>query len=180
MSWRKGLEKDIDEVVQSHEVFVNVSKGVVANKDVLQKAFKESDTEKILLMILNKGELQVTSKERQQTKENLLQEIASIVADKCVDAETQRPLTVGYVERAMKELHFNANTSKTAKVQALEVIGLMEASLPVKRANMRLRVEVPGKEAKGVADKLRPLFSFVEKEEFVCMKLVMVRSPFFF
>ena len=40
LSWRQGIEKDIDEVLQSHTVFLNVSKGQVAKKDDLVKAFE--------------------------------------------------------------------------------------------------------------------------------------------
>ena len=29
LSWRQGVEKDLDEVLQSHTVFINVSKGQV-------------------------------------------------------------------------------------------------------------------------------------------------------
>ena len=29
LSWRQGVEKDLDEVLQSHTVFLNVSKGQV-------------------------------------------------------------------------------------------------------------------------------------------------------
>ena len=38
---REGIEKDLDEVLQSHTVFVNVSKGEVAKKDDLIKCFEE-------------------------------------------------------------------------------------------------------------------------------------------
>ena len=41
VSWREGIEKDLDEVLQSHTVFVNVSKGEVAKKADLQKCFEE-------------------------------------------------------------------------------------------------------------------------------------------
>ena len=30
LSWRQGVEKDLDEVLQSHTVFINVSKGQVS------------------------------------------------------------------------------------------------------------------------------------------------------
>ena len=42
LSWRQGIEKDIDEVLQSHTVFLNVSKGQVAKKEDLVKAFESS------------------------------------------------------------------------------------------------------------------------------------------
>jgi ribosome maturation protein SDO1 len=52
--------------------------------------------------ILEKGELQVSSKERQHQYESMFRDIATIVAEKCINPYTQKPLTVGVVERAMK------------------------------------------------------------------------------
>ena len=59
LSWRQGTEKDIDEVLQSHTVFLNVSKGQVAKKDDLIKAFEKDDQTQICKDILAKGDLQV-------------------------------------------------------------------------------------------------------------------------
>ena len=39
---RDGIEKDIDEVLQSDQIFVNVSKGEVAKKADLIKCFEEA------------------------------------------------------------------------------------------------------------------------------------------
>ena len=41
LCYREGIEKDLDEVLQSHTVFVNVSKGEVAKKADLLKCFEE-------------------------------------------------------------------------------------------------------------------------------------------
>ena len=35
LSWRQGVEKDIDEVLQSHTVFLNVSKGQVIFHNII-------------------------------------------------------------------------------------------------------------------------------------------------
>ena len=43
LMFREGIEKDLDEVLQSHTVFVNVSKGEVAKKADLVKCFEEVD-----------------------------------------------------------------------------------------------------------------------------------------
>ena len=59
LGWRQGIEKDLDEVLQSPTVFVNVSKGQVAKKDDLQKAFNKTDQTEICKEILAKGDLQV-------------------------------------------------------------------------------------------------------------------------
>ena len=46
-------EKDLDEVMQTHTVFVNVSKGQVAKKDDLCKAFGTDDLTEICKQVRN-------------------------------------------------------------------------------------------------------------------------------
>ncbi len=66
--------------------------------------------------------MQVSGEERKVHLESTLKDIATIVAEKCVNPETQRPLTVGLVEKAMKDIHYSVKPSKSAKQQALEVL----------------------------------------------------------
>lgn len=47
----------------------------------------------------------------------MFKEIATIVADKCVDPETKRPYTVTLIEQSMKDVHFSINPNKNAKQQ---------------------------------------------------------------
>uniref|UniRef100_A0AAZ1X9X1 Ribosome maturation protein SBDS n=1 Tax=Oreochromis aureus TaxID=47969 RepID=A0AAZ1X9X1_OREAU len=196
MSWRSGAEKDLDEVLQTHSVFVNVSKGQVAKKDDLTKAFGTDDLTEIckqvsnipmsthckykpchllyvglfvlffLLKILAKGELQVSDKERQSQLETMFRDIATIVAEKCVNPETKRPYTVSLIERAMKDIHYSVKPNKSTKQQALEVIRQLKESMEIQRAHMRLRLVLPAKEAKRLKEKLKPLLQVVESEDF--------------
>eukprot|EP01119_Soliformovum_irregulare_P004052 TRINITY_DN15067_c0_g1_i1.p1 TRINITY_DN15067_c0_g1~~TRINITY_DN15067_c0_g1_i1.p1 ORF type:complete len:252 (+),score=91.31 TRINITY_DN15067_c0_g1_i1:89-844(+) len=164
-SWRDGIEKDIDEVWHSNTVFTNVSKGVAAKKDELKKCFGTEDKNACAMEILKNGEIQVTDKERQQLKEDLLKDIANVVASKCIDPETKRPITVGIVERAMKDIHFSVNEKRSAKQQALEVIRLLKEKIPIERAKMRLKIHMAGKDGSRIKEKLSPLLEVMEKEE---------------
>lgn len=56
--WRAGIEKDLDEVLQTMTIFLNVGKGVVAKEKELNAAFRTTDDKAICLEILSKGELQ--------------------------------------------------------------------------------------------------------------------------
>lgn len=73
-------EKDIDEVLQTHTVFENVSKGKAAKREDLMKAFGKEDQTEICKEILEQGELQVSDKERQSQHESLFKDIANTVA----------------------------------------------------------------------------------------------------
>ncbi|XP_034839545.1 ribosome maturation protein SBDS [Maniola hyperantus] len=164
VSWRNKVEKDIDEVLQTHTVFTNVSKGQVAKKEDLLKIFGKEDQTEICKEILDKGELQVSDKERHSQIDSLFKDIATTVADKCVNPETKRPYPVSIIEKAMKDIHFSVNVNKSAKQQSLEVIPLIKTEIPLERAQMRVRILLSGKDARKVRDKAIKLAMNVEEE----------------
>ncbi|XP_063620497.1 ribosome maturation protein SBDS [Cydia splendana] len=164
VSWRNKVEKDIDEVLQTHTVFTNVSKGQVAKKEDLVKVFAKEDLTEICKEILEKGELQVSDKERHSQIESLFKDIATTVADKCINPETKRPYPVSIIEKAMKDIHFSVNVNKNAKQQALDVIQLLKKEIPLERAQMRVRILLTGKDARKTKEKVVKLTTSVEEE----------------
>jgi len=179
MSWRNKTEKDVDEVLQTHNVFTNVSKGQLAKKQDLINCFGTDNQTDVCLKILAKGELQVSEKERNDHLESMFRDIATIVADMCVNPETKRPYTVTVIERAMKEdVHYSVNPNRNAKQQALHVIKLLKEKIAINRAQMRLRFFLPGKDSKKVKEKLQALIISVEHEEFSSgLELVCLIDP---
>ncbi|PPD94323.1 hypothetical protein GOBAR_DD08651 [Gossypium barbadense] len=158
LSWRSRVEKDLDEVLQSHTVYSNVSKGVLAKTKDLVAAFGTDDQTKICLEILEKGELQVAGKERESQFSSQFRDIATIVMQKTINPETQRPYTISMIERLMHEIHFAVDPNSSSKKRALEgyLRQLQNKTSTIKTARpMRLRIIVPG----------RTSFLFVEKLE---------------
>ncbi|XP_011297246.1 ribosome maturation protein SBDS [Fopius arisanus] len=164
VSWRNKLEKDIDEVLQTHTVFTNVSKGQMSKKEDLLKAFGTDNQTEICKEILSKGELQVSDKERHSALDSMFKDIATTVADKCVNPDSKRPYPVSMIEKAMKDVHFSVKPHRNAKQQALEVIPQLKSVMPLERAQMRLRVVISGKEARKLRDKIVKMTTSVESE----------------
>eukprot|EP00249_Psilotum_nudum_P011103 c22967_g1_i1 orf=99-1223(+) len=163
LSWRSGVEKDIDEVLQSHTVYANVSKGVLAKSLELVKAFGTDDEEKICLEILEKGELQVAGKEREALLSNQFRDIATIVMEKTINPNTERPYTISMIERLMRDVHFAVEPHTSSKKQALELIRELERQFPIIRARMRLQLVVPIKEGPNLINKLKSWSAFIEQ-----------------
>lgn len=85
-----------------------------------------------------------------------------------VDPATGRKHTVGMVEKAMGELGFSVNGTKTAKAQALDLIKTLSAEdsiLPVQRVRMRVRISMPAKDGKRVKEKILAMVEEVEEED---------------
>ncbi|EGG20973.1 Shwachman-Bodian-Diamond syndrome protein [Cavenderia fasciculata] len=164
-SWRTKIEKDLNEVIQIHRIFTNVSKGVVAKKEELLKAFNTDKEDEIILTILEKGELQVSSKERENHADQTFRDIANLVAEKCVNTETQRPIPVGIIEKAMRDVHYSIHPTKSSKQQSLEVIKQIGAIIPIQRAQMRLNITLTLKDPKALRDKIATQVFKIEEED---------------
>lgn len=154
LSWRSRVEKDLDEVLQSHTVYSNVSKGVLAKSKDLIKAFGTDDLTNICVEILEKGELQVSGKEREAQLSSQFRDIATIVMEKTINPETRRPYTMTMIERLMHEIHFAVDPNLTSKEQALRVIKKLIEHFPIKRAPLTVRFTAPKSKLGGLMEKL--------------------------
>ncbi|KAK9810118.1 hypothetical protein WJX72_005065 [[Myrmecia] bisecta] len=143
LNWRNGVEKDLDEVLQTTTVFSNVSKGILAKAEDLAAVFGTTDEEKICIKLLAEGEVQVSDKERQVEYDSLFKDVASIISEKCINPETKRPYTITMIERALRDMHFSVDPHRGAKQQALEALPSLQKNIPIRRAQMRLKLQVP-------------------------------------
>ncbi|KAI5788922.1 SBDS protein C-terminal domain-containing protein [Peziza echinospora] len=173
---RNNLEPDLDEVLQTPQIFSNVSKGTLASSSDLATCFPGMKTEEIILEILKKGELQVGEKEREAVLGKLEREVVGIVAERCVDPGTKRVYTPTMIEKALLEMREKrlggwngVGPSKSAKAWALEAIrALVEAQvIPIARARMRVRVVLPAAIYKKLKAQVVGYFEVLEGEEFL-------------
>ncbi|KAJ0394594.1 hypothetical protein P43SY_003337 [Pythium insidiosum] len=142
-NWRNGVEDDISEVLQIVKVYENVSKGKFSKFHEWSRAFDTKDEEQACRIILEQGEMQVSEGERKSHVENMLKDIATIVAEKCVNPESNRPYPFSVIERLMKEIHYALVPNRSAKQQALEVIKRLQGLIPIERAKMRIQIVTP-------------------------------------
>lgn len=117
--------------------------------------------------ILKKGEVQVNEKERDHDLSALRKEIATLVAEKCVDPSTQRPYSVGVIDKAMTEAGFSVQQGKTAKSQVSQCIRLLqtESKLPIQRARMRVKVTMPAQDGEKLKQKILEGAETVESDQ---------------
>lgn len=86
--------------------------------------------------------MQVSDKERASQLEQLFRDVVNVLVEKCVNSETMRPYPAAMIDKSLRDLHFNVDVTRSAKVQALEAIAKLQSILPIRRALMRLRVHV--------------------------------------
>ena len=53
--------------------------------------------------------------------DTLFRDVASVLSEKCINPESNRPYTLSMLERALRDVHFSVDPKRPAKAQALEV-----------------------------------------------------------
>lgn len=165
VAWRNGIEKNIEEVLQTETVFTNVSRGEVAKAVDLKKAFDTDDHAKVCLVILAKGEFQLSDKERALQLSSKFTEVASTISTMTINPATQRPYPVSVMEKAMKDAHVSVKPNKSAKQQALEIMKVLKESIPLERVKMKIKITMRQSDVKKCRDTIKALFLTVESEE---------------
>lgn len=85
----------------------------------------------------------------------------------CIDPNTNRPHTVGMIEKGMNEIGYSVKQGKNPKSQALDVIKQLkkDSTLSISRSQMRIRITMLAKEGKKLKEKVVELVEKVESEE---------------
>ena len=53
--------------------------------------------------------------------ESLFKDVASVLSEKCINPDNNKPYTITMLERALKDVHFSVDLHRNAKQQALDV-----------------------------------------------------------
>lgn len=144
-NWRDNVETNLNEVLQTYEIFNNVSKGEVAKNDDIKECLHK-DKDEAIKIILDKGQLQISELERESEFESMKLKIANIVSTMCVNKVTSVPFPTPIILKAMDDLKFNVKENHSAKKQALQLIKELPAVLPLERAKMKIKLTCPNEE----------------------------------
>jgi ribosome maturation protein SDO1 len=155
VNFRQGLEQDLSEVLQTERIFTNVSKGQFAKAKDLEKAFGTKDEEEISKVILTKGQLQVSDKERSQQNEKTSAQVAEWISKNCVHPSSDRPYTISQIRHAMQQANFSVHPTKPLKRQYLDCVKLLHTIMPIQRAKMELALFIPKGEEGRIEDTLK-------------------------
>ncbi|MCL4375401.1 ribosome assembly factor SBDS [Candidatus Marsarchaeota archaeon] len=109
-----GKRKDAFSVLESEEIFEDANKGKRQSQDKLKKAFETIDTIKIAEIILKKGDVPITTEQRNKLLEEKRKQIIDIIARNSIDPRTKAPHTVQRIDAALHEAKIAIDPFKNA------------------------------------------------------------------
>lgn len=151
----------------------------MAKNTDLMAAFNTDNVDTICKEILEKGEVQVSEKERQFQSDSLFKDIATNICNECANPKSKCPYSVPIIEQAMKDIHYSVKPHQTVEQQTIEVLSLLKKKMPLERANMRIKIAVFGKDAKKMKEKIVQHCVTMEEESWNNgnLSLVCITTP---
>ena len=143
LSFKLGKNIDVSQVIAIDEVYCDSSKGLRANAEKLQKHFKTLDHAEAAKLILEKGELQLTTEQRRKMIEDKRKQIISIITRNFLDPRTGLPHPPARIEQAIKEVTISIDPFKDAQEQSKLFVEELRKIIPLKSEKMKIRIKVP-------------------------------------
>lgn len=137
-------ETNLSEVLQMNKIYTNSAKGDLAKKEELDNFFPKMSYDDIVKMILDKGEIQVSEKERNLNIQNVKNDVANIIVEKTYNTETGLPFPINMILQVLDDINFQLKEDRDAKKQALKAIKMIidKNILPIERKYMQINVTI--------------------------------------
>ncbi|OIO28771.1 ribosome assembly factor SBDS [Candidatus Micrarchaeota archaeon CG_4_10_14_0_2_um_filter_60_11] len=145
--YKTGARRDFSNVLAFEEVFKDAKKGERATAKALEKAFGTGDPVAAGKIILEKGELQLTTEQKRKAIVDKRARVIALVARVAVDPRTKAPHPAQRIENAMEQAKVHIDAMKTAEEQVEGVIEQLREILPISTENLKMEIIIPAQYA---------------------------------
>ena len=147
LDYKLGKKKDISSVLVSDEIYTDSGKGTKPATEKLVKAFKTEDPTEIAKIILQKGDLNLTTDQRRKMVEEKKKQIISFIAKTYVDPKTHLPHPPLRIEQAMKDGRVSVDPQKNVDEQVKDIVDKLRSIIALKSENLQLEIVIPAQYA---------------------------------
>ena len=159
----------MNEVLQTDKIFKNAIKGDLAKKEDLNHFFPNMEYNDIVKLILEKGDIQISEKERNLNQYNTKNDIANIIVEKTFNSENGLPFPHSMIVQVLDDIKFTTRDDQDTKKQALKAIKCIQEKniLPIERKlmsfNLYLKEKNPLKDDKDFNEFTTKIITFLDK-----------------
>ena len=143
LEYKLGKRKDVSSVLVSEEIYSDSNKGTRASTEKLMKAFKTTDNATIAAIILQKGDLNLTTDQRRKMVSEKRKQIVEFIAKTYVDPRSHLPHPPLRIEQAMDDAKISVDPFKNTDDQIKDIVEQLRSIIPLKSENMLLEILVP-------------------------------------
>ena len=141
--YKLGKITEISKILVSDEIYTDSGKGTRASNELLVKVFQTEDTTKIAEIMMQKGELNLTTEQRKKMTTDKRKRIVTFIAKTYVDPRTHLPHPPLRIEQAMIDGRVSVDPFKNPDEQIKDIVEKLRPIIPLKTENITLEISVP-------------------------------------
>ena len=139
----EGSKKELKNILVVEEVFEDAKNGERHKAEAIKKAFGTTDIFEILKIMLEKGEVQLTTEQKRKKLEETRKKILGIICMEAIDARTKAPIPIQRLENALEQVRVHIEPFKDPREQVPGIVKLLLPIIPIKFEKINIAVKVP-------------------------------------
>jgi ribosome maturation protein SDO1 len=143
LNYKLGKKKEISAVLISDEIYTDSGKGTKPSTEKLLNTFKTEDLTEIAQIIMQKGDLNLTTDQRRKMIDDKRKQIVEFIAKTYVDPKTHLPHPPLRIEQAMKDARVSIEPQKNVEEQVKEIVEKLRSIIALKSENLQLEIIIP-------------------------------------
>lgn len=138
-----GKEVNILQNLAIDAIFKDSKKGTHASEESLQKNFGTNDISEITKQIITKGDIQLTTEQRNKMQKNKRNRIIETIVKNAMDPKTKAPHPRQRIELAIEQAGVHIDPFKPVNEQVKLIIELLRPIIPISMENIKISIKIP-------------------------------------
>lgn len=139
---KDGEEVEITPNLAIDTIFKDADKGDRASEERVRHVFGTDSIEEIARMIIQKGEIQLTTEQRRKMQEAKRKQIVATIVRNAFNPQTKTPHPPQRIETAMEEAKVHIDPFKPVDVQVQEVLKALKPIIPIRFEKVKIAVKL--------------------------------------
>jgi ribosome maturation protein SDO1 len=140
---REGKQVSIANMLAVDDVFKDSKKGLPANRQDLENTFKTANIEEIAKIIVQHGEIQLTTEFRRKKLEEMKKRISDFISKNAIDPQTKRPHPQQRILNAMEQARVHIDVFKSDEEQIEAILESLRKIIPISFEKLKLEIRIP-------------------------------------
>lgn len=139
---RNGKDADIEKGIAVATVFRDAKKGSRSSEEKMKEVFGTTDPIEVARILIEKGEIQVTTEQRRKMLEAKRKAIISTIARNAINPQTGTPHPPQRIENAMAEAKVHVDPFKPVDEQVNVILEALQPLIPIRFEKVKIAVKL--------------------------------------
>ena len=155
---------NMDDFLATDEVWHDARGGDRPTEEAIESTFGTQEIDEIAAIILEKGNIQLTTNQRKEMVEQKRQLIIQEIHSTAIDPKAKSPHPKTRIELALEESRFSVDPFKRLDVQVKDAINTLKSLIPLSFEPVRIAFRISGSGYGKTSKFLRP---YLDKDEWL-------------